>query len=532
MATGGVIRFEARAWTREEAEALLVDGQRAALERDFPYEVRPILDALVACPTLTAVDLSGARELLNPDVEHLVETAQQLEDIELRDCPQIGDAAVMALGRALGPALKRLRLDGAAEVTDAGVFALRNCVCLEELSLAGLRAVTPKSLSYVLQTASDLQDLILDECQVTDALLKDLSAAPPPLRRLSLAGCRMVSDAGAIPLLKACPALRSLSLHNIPKLTDQSLGAAAVCCPDIEEIDIGWNDNFTDTGVQALGQRCKSLHTVRMAGCRELTSRALLHVAMLVGPRLAELDILRCEKVSDNGPRCIADKCPNVRSLRIGFCCRLTDESVRALGSGLRSVTDLDLSNIRLLSDGALAAGIEPLADSLERLNLYSCARLTDEAAGAVARCRRLRRLVLSFVGELSDEGLAAVARGCPELEELEVSSCRLLTDGGVAAAAGALPRLRLLNAAGVRLTDAGVDALGPPLACVDVRECTRVTPAAAERLRSRLPLGAVVRTSHWAGAGAVARPATGDAQPGKGTRATREETGWGRPVI
>lgn len=58
----------------------------------------------------------------------------------------------------------------------------------------------------------------------------------------------------------------------------------------------------------------------------------------------------------------------------------------------------------------------------------------------------QLRQLSLSLLPALTDNGLVAVARGCPSLERLALSHCSLLSDEGWAQAASSWPRLQHLN--------------------------------------------------------------------------------------
>lgn len=63
-----------------------------------------------------------------------------------------------------------------------------------------------------------------------------------------------------------------------------------------------------------------------------------------------------------------------------------------------------------------------------------------------VLQFSQLRQLSLSLLPALTDKGLVAVARGCPNLERLALSHCSLLSDEGWAQAASSWPRLQHLN--------------------------------------------------------------------------------------
>jgi hypothetical protein len=122
--------------------------------------------------------------------------AHRLEELILYADAQFSAPALSAIFAAAAPALRRLDLCGAGNLTDDALLAL----------------LTPR-----------------------DGDGDDAEALPSrlPMRVLNLTWCPLLSDASLVPLLAACPALEWLSLHGLtgfgPRVLDAlvSSGAAA-----------------------------------------------------------------------------------------------------------------------------------------------------------------------------------------------------------------------------------------------------------------------------------------------------------------
>ena len=67
------------------------------------------------------------------------------------------------------------------------------------------------------------------------------------------------------------------------------------------------------------------------------------------------MNISRCDKISDEGIRALANGLPQLQSLDIGGCRNFTDAGIRALASGCRQLQSLEIcNNIWLLHEGKI----------------------------------------------------------------------------------------------------------------------------------------------------------------------------------
>lgn len=150
-------------------------------------------------------------------------------------------------------------------------------------------------------------------------------------------------------------------------------------------------------------------------------------------------------------------------------CCAAQHASP-ALTAPVPATTRAPCLQLRHLSDLALGWNI----------------RLRDEALDALPPS--ISRLDLSFCGELSDRGLAHVAR-LPALASLTLRKCGRLSDGGLAALSGA-SALTHLDLSYCPISAAGLGALRPlrRLASLALIDCLRATSPPAMMLLAQLP--------------------------------------------
>lgn len=192
--------------------------------------------------------------------------------------------------------------------------------------------------------------LILDWTAVAKRQLTWLVVRLPQMRELSLQGC---SWAGASALRTCtCPPLTSLDLSFVTGLNDASLRDLLSLPPD------------SRPGLVDTKSRLRHLHTLKLAGC----------------------------DLSDVSLRYIVQNLPNLSSLDMSSCPRLTDAGVAQLAtppaSTINSLLSLDLAGCRLLTETSL----EYLSrcNSLERIDLRHISQISQEAVEKFAATRDL----------------------------------------------------------------------------------------------------------------------------------------------
>jgi hypothetical protein len=132
----------------------------------------------------------------------------------------------------------------------------------------------------------------------------------------------------------------------------------------------------------------------------------------------------------------------------------ITNEGLTRVG-GIHTLTAVDLTNCVDISDVGILA-LNPLAGTLQILNLSNCRGITDQAMAWLPG--DLRCLYVNECEQITDVGVTQLPRQ-PELRELGVRSCAI-TDAGVKSFAS-LVQLEFLDVAGCNsITDDGIRAL------------------------------------------------------------------------
>ena len=186
------------------------------------------------------------------------------------------------------------------------------------------------------------EHLALDWSGVAKRQLAWLVGRLPQLRELSLKGC---SWAGVSALRTCvCPPLASLDLSFVSGLNDASLRDILSPPPD------------SRPGLVDTKSRLRNLRTLRLAGC-DITDVALRYVTQHL-PRLAELDVSGCQRVSDAGVAQLATPpAPTINclhTLNLANCRLLTDCSLEHLAR-CNALTRVDLRHTPYVTAAAIA---------------------------------------------------------------------------------------------------------------------------------------------------------------------------------
>jgi len=192
---------------------------------------------------------------------------------------------------------------------------------------------------------------------------------------------------------------------------------------------------------------------------------------------LKSLNLFACKNLTSQGLVQIADHCPRLEELNIDEVNYLSDASVNhlieRLGGSLRqlwidgeTLTDESFGNLGLLASRLELLSIS-FADSMGPRGMRAIARLANLEWLKVRRAsqlqaedfvrafsdRQLKKLIyldLSECSTLSDAGLMAMAKNCPNLGTLNLCWCWELTDISLVCVVNCCKFLISLNLCGV----------------------------------------------------------------------------------
>eukprot|EP00262_Sarcandra_glabra_P013851 TRINITY_DN3919_c0_g1_i1.p1 TRINITY_DN3919_c0_g1~~TRINITY_DN3919_c0_g1_i1.p1 ORF type:complete len:330 (+),score=6.96 TRINITY_DN3919_c0_g1_i1:2-991(+) len=296
------------------------------------------------------------------------------------------------------------------------------------------------------------------------------------LTSLSLAGCTELSDSALTPLQSCGSNLRKLKLDCCFGITDNGLALVSRGCPSLVSISL-YRCNITDTGLESLAKSCSALEHINLSYCILL---------------------------SDHGVKALCRECCKIRALSISYCrgisgvgfqecsatltfveadsCLLTSEGVSSIVSG-GGLEYLDVSSLRhwVCGDGLDGIG-SGFGASLRFLNLRMCRFVGDESVAAIARgCPLLQEWSLAVCHEVKFSGWEAIGSHCHNLKVLHVNRCRNLCDRGLQGLRDGCERLVVLYMYGCRqISCVGLESFKRARGGIEIKreECPWVGPS------------------------------------------------------
>ncbi|GMH25810.1 hypothetical protein Nepgr_027653 [Nepenthes gracilis] len=264
------------------------------------------------------------------------------------------------------------------------------------------------------------------------------------LHSLSLSGCTQLPDSGLMQLQQYGPTLTALSLDCCFEITDDGLSFVANGCPSLTFINL-YRCNITDAGLETLAKSCLGLEDVNLSYCWLITDHG---IRVLVGncSRISAIRISNCERVSGVG----FEGCSETLVYLEAESCKLEPEGIAAIASG-RGLEYLNISNlswcIRGDGLGKIGAGF---ATRLKVLNLRLCRSMGSESVAAIAKgCPSLQEWNLAWCHEVRLSGWESIALNCRNLEKLHVNRCRNLCDRSLMALRNGCRKLSVLYMSG-----------------------------------------------------------------------------------
>jgi F-box and leucine-rich repeat protein 2/20 len=289
-----------------------------------------------------------------------------------------------------------------------------------------------------------------------------MDCAVGALEELRLDRCHKVTDSAfdimqsPFHVLAGCLSLRSISLEGCPQITGHI--------------------------VHSLNGVCRNLRNLNLSQCKQIESAAIQEI--FDHDQLTILNLSFISEVSDVAfcklPMILSDSSPlsPLEILNLGNS-KITDESLFRMAY-LGALLEIRLQFCSGLTDNGIVALVKHCRQ-LQCIDLKSCAITSISVEAVAIGCKDLRRLDLSWCGDVNDSGraslvfvtlalayiectiaIALLAAKCTHLDTLCLVWCSQLTDDSM---------LSLLSL--------------PRLDTVEVQGCFNITEKAVERLRN-----------------------------------------------
>ncbi|KFK44642.1 hypothetical protein AALP_AA1G285200 [Arabis alpina] len=325
-----------------------------------------------------------------------------------------------------------------------------------------------------------------------------------------------IGDEALIQISLRCRNLKRLKLRACRELTDAGMVSFAENCKDLKIFSCGSCD-FGAKGVKAVLDHCSRLEELSVKRLRGFTDIAPESIGVgVAGDSLKSICLKELYNGQCFGPVIVGAK--NLRSLKLFRCSGDWDLLVQEMACK----EDLGVVEIHLermqVSDLALTAISK--CSRLEILHIVKTPECTNLGLAEVAeRCKYLRKLHIDGwkANLIGDEGLVAVARFCPQLQELVLIgvnpttlslgllaakcanlerlalwSCETFGDPELSCIAAKCPTLKKLCIKNCPISDLGIENLAngfPGLTKVKIKKCKKVKGGCADWLRAARPL-------------------------------------------
>ncbi|KAF8404968.1 hypothetical protein HHK36_009863 [Tetracentron sinense] len=322
-----------------------------------------------------------------------------------------------------------------------------------------------------------------------------------------------IDDDALVLISLRCRNLTRLKLRACREITDAGMAALAKNCKGLKKLSCG-SCTFGAKGMNAVLDNCSDLEELSVKRLRGITNGP---AAEPIGPGVAASSLKSiCLKELYNGqcfgPLIIGSK--NLRTLKLFRCSGDWDALLlEGIADRVTGLVEIHLERLQV-SDLGLAA-ISNCLD-LEILHLVKIPECSNVGLVSLAdRCKLLRKLHIDGwkTNRIGDEGLIAIAKSCPNLQELVLigvnptslslsllaANCRNLErlalcgsetigDSEISCIASKCMALRKLCIKSCPVSDHGIEALAggcPNLVKVKVKKCRGVTCEGADWLRA-----------------------------------------------
>ncbi|XP_022775156.1 F-box protein SKIP2-like [Durio zibethinus] len=335
---------------------------------------------------------------------------------------------------------------------------------------------------------------------LTDDALVTISIYCKNLTRLKLRGCREITDEGMSAFAENSKNLRKLSCGSC-MFGAKALNAVLDYCKNLEELSVKRLRGIHD-GADPIGPGAAA-STLKMICLKELVNGQSFEPLVIGSKSLKTLKIIHCLGDWDRVLQLIGNR-NGKENLNFNNNNNSSSNSLMEIHLERLQVSDIGLSaiskctkieNLHILKTPECSNyGLVCVAEQcklLRKLHVdgWRTNRIGDEGLVALAKhCPNLQELVLIGVNA-THLSLAAIACNCSKLERLALCGSGTIGDAEIACIAAKCMALKKLCIKGCPISDVAIEALGcgcPSLMKIKVRKCKGVSSQAGEWLREQ----------------------------------------------
>ncbi|KAF6728126.1 F-box/LRR-repeat protein 4 [Oryzias melastigma] len=318
----------------------------------LPYETSAVWLRPASCCTSTACDpLQYTQLSLQPywarlndaSLGHLQSRCTLLQRLNLSWTGNRGAFTLTGFSsflKACGQSLVCLELSCCHFLNEARLEVISQaCPGLQELNLSSCDRLHPQAFTHI-SKLTHLRRLVLYRTKIEQTAILSILTFCVELRHLNLGSCVRIDDYDVVASMLAarCRSLRSLDLWRCRNLTDRGLNELPPVCPVLirmlEELDLGWCPTLqSSTGCfQQLARSLPRLRKLFLTANRTVCDSDIEELAAWC-PSLQHLDILGTRLVGAASLKKLLQACPKLLLLDISFCSQIDMRVVQELSS-------------------------------------------------------------------------------------------------------------------------------------------------------------------------------------------------------
>ncbi|XP_031487887.1 EIN3-binding F-box protein 1-like [Nymphaea colorata] len=446
-------------------------------------------------PETIEVDGDDAEEVIGSDDGYLSRSLEGKKATDIRLAAiSIGTANLGGLGKLL------IRGSNATRgVTDVGLTAIaRGCPGIKVLSIWNVSAITDKSLCEISEGCHQLEKLDISHCPgITDKGLLAIAERCRNLSSLTLESCPLVGNSCLQAFGRSCVNLQSISIKDCPLVGDQGVAGLVALAANLAKIKLQ-GVNVSDVSLAVIGHYGKSVTELSFRGLQNAGERGFWALGNARGLRkLKTLTVSSCKGITDVGLEAVGVGCPLLKNLSLRRCCFLSDNGLRAFARVAQVLENLQLEECNRITQIGILTSFAHCKAKLKTLSLIKCMGIKDQnvCLNPLPFCNSLRTLTIQGCAGFGDQGLAAVGKICPRLQQVAFSGLTGITDMGffsfIESCEGELVKVNLNGCE--NLTDNAVTRLvmhhGGSLQVLNLGGCRRVTDVSLKALLMNCPL-------------------------------------------
>jgi F-box/leucine-rich repeat protein 2/20 len=319
-------------------------------------------------------------------------------------------------------------------VSEAVDYLLSSAKSLRELTLVGPNSLFTKTDLEFLYKMTNICKLDLsDHFSLNDEHIKLLALNASSLVDLNVSKCSELTDQSPIALATHLPGLKRLIISHNKNVTNLGLNTFIFACEQLQSLDASHCPKLRSLGiiVQAgqLTQYVNRRWTSAFLAHSPLDSESLVWITTAL-PDLQEVDFSYIQAVTNDIVEAVALNCVNLRILRVSNCPRVTQSSMKVVGSCCTNLVELDICCVGSVNS-------EPLTEiltrnvSLERLDVSGNHGISDSLFADLMKITRLRHVNVRSTG-IGAFGVACLAERCPMLKYLNISKLKHVNDAAI----------------------------------------------------------------------------------------------------